>query len=190
MHIPGNPHILQLVYAITTTRLILSTVIFVCYRCRYLILTFFFFFFFFFFFGSYQPRDFTFPSCYGHGSVEVIAIDFPSLFTFLIVLNYLVAKPACSIQLHGRQRSPFLTVYIVHTCVNAPGVLCTHKNSSFYEATRTLRRTDESRMIEIWVNSALLPPTQLLYIQALYFNQNVCLRQEGQATVSRKELNL
>ena len=51
-------------------------------------------------------------------------------------------------------------------------------------------QTDQSRMIEIWINSTMLRHTQLVYIEAIYFCQNVCLRPEGQASVRRKGRNV
>ena len=52
-------------------------------------------------------------------------------------------------------------------------------------------QTDQSRMIEIWINSTMLRHTQLVYyIQAIIFRQNVYLRPEGQANVRTKEGNV
>ena len=51
-------------------------------------------------------------------------------------------------------------------------------------------QTDQSSTIEIWINSKMLRHTQLVYIQAIIFRQNVCLRPEGQANVRTKERNV
>lgn len=75
LYIPGNPHIFQLLYAITTR--LLSVYIYIycylCYRCRYLILILF----------TVVAKRVYFPSCCGHGSVEAIA-SFPELNFHLI----------------------------------------------------------------------------------------------------------